>query len=338
MNDVSNNKPTIAIAMMQGLGDAAFGPDHWRRLETIGTILNREVLTTFDDERAASVLADADVLLGHWGCPTLTGETLALAPRLRMFAYAAGTVKWQVTDAVWQRNILVTSAAAANAIPVAEYTVAMILLANKGVFSFREKQRNPQAQVRFPKILGNVRQRVGIIGASFVGRAVIELLGSYRLDVAVYDPYLSPEEAEHLGVELVADLVQLCGTCNVVSLHAPDIEATRGMLQAVHFAAMPDGATFINTARPALIDQDALTANLVGGRISAVLDVSDPEPLPADHPLVTLANVFVTPHIAGSVGNELSRMADLAIDEIEHFTTGRPPLHPVTQHDLDRIA
>ncbi len=109
----------------------------------------------------------------------------------RLFAYAAGTVKWQVTDAVWERDIVVTSAAAANAVPVAEYTVAMVLLANKGVLLFREWLRDPTAAVPLdPSTVGNYRRRVGLVGASLVGRHVIELLAPYDLEVAVYDPYL----------------------------------------------------------------------------------------------------------------------------------------------------
>lgn len=332
-------RPTIALAMMDGLTGHAFGPDHLARLERIGTVLDPAPLTRLDDDRARAVLAETEVLLGHWGCPTLTADVLALAPRLECFAYAAGTVKWQVTDAVWERDLLVTSAAAANAVPVAEYTVAMILLANKGVLLVRELQRDPT--LRLPLDLGrvgNVGKTVGIIGASFVGRLVIELLRPFDLRVRCYDPYLSDEEATRLGVHRDDDLLELCRNVDVLSLHAPDIESTRNMLRAEHFAALRDGAVFVNTARPALVDQDALEAELVAGRISAVLDVATPDPLPADHRLLSLANVFVTPHVAGSMGTELARMADLAIDEIERFATGLPPLHPVRRADLDRIA
>lgn len=332
-------RPTIALAMMDGLTGHAFGPDHLARLERIGTVLDPAPLTRLDDDRARAVLAETEVLLGHWGCPTLTADVLALAPRLECFAYAAGTVKWQVTDAVWERDLLVTSAAAANAVPVAEYTVAMILLANKGVLLVRELQRDPT--LRLPLDLGrvgNVGKTVGIIGASFVGRLVIELLRPFDLRVRCYDPYLSDDEATRLGVHRDDDLLELCRNVDVLSLHAPDIESTRNMLRAEHFAALRDGAVFVNTARPALVDQDALEAELVAGRISAVLDVATPDPLPADHRLLSLANVFVTPHVAGSMGTELARMADLAIDEIERFATGLPPLHPVRRADLDRIA
>ena len=328
----------IALAMMDGLGSSAITAAQLDRLAAIGEIIDPQPLTRLDDDRARTVLAECDVLLGHWGCPTLTVAALDAAPELRLFAYAAGTVKWQVTDAVWDRSVRVTSAAAANAVPVAEYTVAMILLANKGALLFRERARNPELRLPFPNPLGNVAKRVGIVGASFVGRLVIEMLRPYSLDVVVYDPYLDDHQAVTLGVAIERDLTTLCSTVDVLSIHAPDVPPTRGMIGAAQIAALRDGAVLINTARPALIDQTELLDHLAAGRISAILDVTDPEPIPTDHPLLSLANVFVTPHIAGSIGTELSRMADLAIDEIERFGRDEPLLYEVTASDLDRIA
>jgi len=331
-------RPVIALAMLDGLVDHAFTATHFARLEAAGEVLDHTPLTRFDDDRAAAGLARAEVIVGHWGCPTLTADVLARTPNLRLFAYAGGTVKWQVTDAVWDRGIVVTSAAAGNAVPVAEYTVAMILLANKGALGFRERLRDPTALVPLPAPLGNVDKRIGLVGASLVGRHVIELLGAYSLRVAVYDPYLEPGDAQALGVEKVDDLDALCASVDVLSVHAPDVESTRGMIGARQLAALRDGAVFINTARPALVDQDALLEHLTSGRISAVLDVTTPDPLPTEHPLLELPNVFVTPHIAGSMGTELHRMADLAVDEVERFARDEPPRHPVCRADLERIA
>jgi phosphoglycerate dehydrogenase-like enzyme len=332
-------RPQLAFAMLDGLVDRAFTAAQLDRLRAAGDIVDPVPLSSFADHRAAAVLGSADVLVGHWGCPTLTEEVVAAAPRLALFAYAAGTVKWQVTDAVWDRGITVTSAAAANAVPVAEYTVAAILLANKGILLFRELLRDPTATVPLDgNAVGNYHQRVGLVGASFVGRRVIELLAPYDLDVAVFDPYLSRDEAVALGVEKVESLEDLCGSVDVLSLHAPDVEATRGMIGAPHLAALRDGAVFVNTARPALVDQAALEAELGARRISAVLDVTEPEPLPSDHPLLALPNVFVTPHVAGALGNELHRLAELAVEEVERHARGEAPRHPVRREDIDRIA
>ena len=269
--------------------------------------------------------------------PTLTADVLDRAPRLALFAYAAGTVKWQVVDAVWARDLVVTSAAAANAIPVAEYTVAMIVLANKGVPLFAARERDPAAVVPLSQPVSNLGKRVGLVGASLVGRHVIELLRSYELEVAVADPYLDDADAERLGVARM-ELDDLCAWCDVLSLHAPEVDATRGMIGADQLARLHTGAFVINTARGRLIDHEALLAELASGRLAAVLDVTEPEPLPADSPFRVLPNVLLTPHVAGATGTELWRLADLAVEEVERYATGRPPLHPVVQADLDRIA
>jgi phosphoglycerate dehydrogenase-like enzyme len=325
--------------MMDGLVAHAFTPDQLARLDAAGELVDPAPLTSFDEDRAAALLGTTEVLIGHWGCPTLTAEVVALAPALQLFAYAAGTVKWQVTDAVWDHGIVVTSAAAANAVPVAEYTLAMVLLANKGVLLFREWLRDPTVQVPLDmSTVGNYRRRVGLVGASLVGRRVIELLAPHDLEVAVFDPYLTGAEALQLGVEKHGDLDALCAWADVLSIHAPDVEATRGMIGAAQLAAMRDGTTFLNTARPALVDSAALEAELTSGRIAGILDVTEPDPLPAGHPLLGLPNVFVTPHVAGAMGNELHRLAELAVVEVERFAAGEPPLHPVRRADLDRIA
>ena len=141
-----------------------------------------------------------------------------------------------------------------------------------------------------------------------------------------------------MGVEKFSDVDALCASVNLLSIHAPDVEATRGMIGAPQLALLHDGVTVVNTARPALVDQDALTAELVSGRLAAVLDVTEPDPLPPGHPLLTLPNAFVTPHVAGAMGNELQRLSELAVVEVERFAAGEPPVYPVQAADIDRIA
>ncbi len=334
----SSDRPTIVLSMMDGLRDYAFTPDQLARLAAVGDLLEPEPLADLTGDRARDLLARAQVLVGHWGCPTLTPEVMALAPSLRLFAYAAGTVKWQVTDAVWDRGVVVTSAAAGNAVPVAEYTLAAILLANKGVFAFAARERDPDAVVPLDAgRIGNVGKRVGLVGASHVGRLVIDLLRPFDLEVAVADPFLPAEEAAELGVAKM-ELDELCAWCDLLSLHAPDIESTKGMIGPAQLAALADGVTLVNTARGALVDPDALLAELSSGRLSAVLDVTEPEPLPADSPLRALPNVVLTPHVAGAMGNEMVRLGELAVEEVERFARGDAPRFPVVRADLDRIA
>ncbi|HEV7759000.1 MAG TPA: NAD(P)-dependent oxidoreductase, partial [Acidimicrobiales bacterium] len=260
------NRPTVALSMHPGLEPYALRPDHLARLAEVGDLLAPEAVDGMAPDRAAEVLAAAEVLLGHWGCARLDAAFLDRAPRLRMLAYAAGTVRQVVTAAAFERLDRVTSGAAANAVPVAEYTVAAILWANKGAFLERERLRGadlPPGRRRHP--VGNWAKRIGLVGASHVGRAVIELLAPYRCQVVVADPYLSEDEAARLGVDRV-DLDTLLATSDVVSLHAPALPATERMIGAAQLALMLDGATLVNTARGVLVDHDALVGELRTGR------------------------------------------------------------------------
>ncbi|TXI04065.1 MAG: hydroxyacid dehydrogenase, partial [Rhizobium sp.] len=144
---------------------------------------------------------------------------------------------------------------------------------------------------------------------------------------------VSAGEARQLGAELVS-LPELMDECQTVSLHAPLLPATRHMINADMLARLRSGATLINTARGGLIDQAALEAELTSGRLSAFLDVTEPEALPENSPLYDLPNVVLTPHIAGAIGNERQRLGRLVVDEIERFVTGKPLQHSLTLESL----
>jgi phosphoglycerate dehydrogenase-like enzyme len=313
---------------------------HHSRIEAMCEVPDRIPRTNLADPALADLFGRAEILLTGWGAPRLDAAALDRMPRLRYVAHAAGTVKDVVTGAVWDRGIRVSSAAAANAVPVAEFTLAAILFANKGVWALQAHYRTTRSWELWSNVvpgLGNYHKTVGLVGASRIGRRVAELLGPHDLEVLVADPYLSDAEAAALGVRLV-DLDELVSTADVVSLHAPSLPETHHLFDAARLGRLPDGAWLINTARGALVDHDALEAELVSGRISAVIDVTEPEVLPADSPLYDLPNVVLTPHIAGSQAAETQRMTDLAIDEIERFLAGEPLQHEVRRSDLDRIA
>ena len=331
-------RPAIALSMYSGFEPYALRPEHLAALAEVAEVLEPTAVQALPPGRADEVLAQAEVLLGHWGCLVVDEALLDRAPRLAMVAYAAGTLRDTVTPAAFARDLRITSGAAANAVPVAEYTVAAILWANKGAFVERERLRGaelPPLPRRHP--VGNWAKRIGLVGASHVGRAVVELLRPYHCSVAIADPYLSAADAAALGVARM-ELDELLATSDVVSLHAPALPSTERMIGAPELARMMDGATLVNTARGVLVDHDALVREVAGGRLTAVLDVTDPEPLPPDHPLLQLPTCVVTPHLAGSQGSELSRQAELVIEEIRRFAAGEPALHPVVVADLDRVA
>jgi phosphoglycerate dehydrogenase-like enzyme len=322
--------------MHSGLPSRLFSTAALERLRRVAGIDTDVVLT----DLRAPALERAEIILSGWGCPPVDAQVLAGAPALRAIVHAAGGVKGHVTAACWERGILVSSAAAANAGPVAEYTLARILLANKGADrmarAYRERRGALDLHAEFPAV-GNLGKTVGIVGASRIGRRVVELLRPFDLRVVVSDPYLDAAAAAALGVERL-ELDALLAAADVVSLHAPSLPSTRHMIDARRLALLRDGATLINTARGALVDHEALVAELATGRIDAVIDVTEPEVLPLDSPLYDLPNVVLTPHIAGALGVELRRLGDSAVAEIERYAAGEPFAHPVTAADLDRVA
>ncbi|MFF4749470.1 hydroxyacid dehydrogenase [Streptomyces sp. NPDC002514] len=332
----SPRQPAAVSVMSLDVADLVLPQDLRARLSTSVRLAPDPV-----DPRAegafVAALADAEVLISSWGCPRLTPEVLAHAPRLRAVVHAAGTVKSLVSDAVWERGIVVSSAADANAGPVVSYTLALVTLAARRTLTMAAGYTDgwPATADRF----GADGLTVGVVGASRIGRRVIaELVASdagYR--VLLSDPYVTDEEARALGAERV-ELAELCRRSGVVTVHAPLLPETTGLLDAGMLALIPDGGTLINTARGAIVGTEALTRECASGRLEAYLDVTDPEPLPAGHPLLSLPNALVTPHIAGAQGSEVRRIGRYAVDEVARWVAGEPLLGEVTRAALARLA
>ena len=172
-----------------------------------------------------------------------------------------------------------------------------------------------------------------------MGREVIRLLRAfYEVRVLLYDPYVTPEEAQALGVELT-DLEPLMAQSDFISLHAPLTPETVGMIGKRHFAVMKAGAIFINTARGKLVDTDALVEALRTRPIVAVLDVTDPEPLPPDHPLRFLPNCYITPHLAGAGVYGYYQIGEMTLHALQaFFEQGQRPPGAIDWSTYDRLA
>jgi phosphoglycerate dehydrogenase-like enzyme len=330
----------VALAMPAATANRLFPA---RLLDTLASkvrLLSREPLEEFHSARSLAVLGQADALITGWGCSPIDKDVLAAAPRLRYILHSAGSVKHHVGEACWERGIQVSTAADANAIPVAEYTVAMILLANKRILQVARLLHASKAAIEpedaYPD-LGNYRKRVGIVGASKIGRHVIRLLRSYDLEVVVHDPYLGDDDAAALGVTAVS-LDELVRSSDVVSLHAPSLPSTRNLIDARQIANFRPGATFINTSRGELVDQDALLGRLDRGEMFAVLDVTTPWVLPPESGFYTNPNVLLTPHMAGSLGTELERMAASTVEEAHRLARGEPLRFPLRASELQFTA
>lgn len=282
-------------------------------------------------------LNEAEVVLTTWGMPRLDAAYLDRAAALRCVFYAAGSVRPFVTAESWQRGVRVVSAWELNAVPVADFTLGVILLSLKRAFALSRAMRENRA-VDPEAIAGTYGSRVGLVSLGAVGRLVRERLRPFEVRVAAFDPFLTEEEARCLEVERM-ELEDLFAVCDVVSIHTPLLPATRGMIDGRLLRRMPPRATLVNTARGAIVREEELIEVLrERADLQAVLDVTDPEPAAPSSPLRSLPNVMLTPHVAGSVGPERRRLGAAMVEEVERYVRGEPLRRELTAERADLLA
>lgn len=311
--------------------------------ESIGSLFDLSPAVYTKEDVLADRLTDVEVLFSTWGFPVMTDEEIAAhLPSLKAVFYGAGSVQAFARPLI-RNGVTVVSAWMANSVPVIEYTVAQIILANKGFFGSsrlcsRDAASRGAATAHFNSFRGNYDTPVGLIGLGAIGAGVARRLKDYRLTVYAYDPYCSDEKAAALGV-ILTDLDSIFETCLTVSNHTPNIPATRGMLRYEHFSRMPKNGVFINTGRGAqVVEADLVRALTEEPARVAVLDVTDPEPPVEGHPFYGLENVILTPHIAGSAGAECYRMGAYMAEEAQRYLNGEPLRYAVTEKMLETMA
>jgi phosphoglycerate dehydrogenase-like enzyme len=337
----SSNKPIVAITHDTSQLNRFWTEDVLDELKTHATV--RVVGSKHNLDHGA--LHDVDYFLGSWGMPRLDEELLAATPSLKAVFYAAGSVKNFVTDASYERGVKITTAMHHNAVPVAEWCLGLILLINKDFFRceelIRQQQRDGFAASHTPspyRAWGNYHATVGLVSFGAVACELARLLQQFDLKVIAYDPFADAAAMAELGVTKVDTLLEVAQQSDILSLHAPNIDACANMMNKDIFAAMPDGAAFINTARGRIVNEDDLIKELQTGRIQAYLDVTFPEPPEEGHPFYELPNCYLTPHRAGSYAHEIRRMGRHAVDECLRFIRGDPIISEVSQSQLATMA
>lgn len=332
-----SSKPVVAFLMPEGAWKKMFAPEALDLLrsdaELVGPLPVSQLL---EGGALADAAKPAKVIVTGWGTQKIDAEVLQRLPDATLVAHSAGSVKGVASDALYDRGMTLTTAAGENAVPVAQFTVMMMVSMLKQVPWIHPAHTSgdvEEVQARRKQLRELQDMEIGLIGASRVGREVIKLLKPYPgLTIKVYDPYLQAEAAAQLGVTLVS-LEEVCA-CEVVSVHAPNIPETRHMLNERTLGLMPDHCVLVNTARGALIDETALLAEMQKRPLYAALDVTKPEPPPADSPLRRERNVVLTPHIAGAQNQSCKAMGRLALEEARRHLNGEPPLHAVTREML----
>ncbi len=283
-------------------------------------------------------LTDLDVIFSTWGMLSLDESTLSKMPRLRAVFYAAGSVQGFACPFL-EKGIRVTTARRANGQPVAEFTLAQIILSLKGYFvntrEYAEKRGNKQGRAVGPGAYG---ETVALLGCGTIARHLLGLLRHLDIKVLVFDPFMDEREAGQLGVTK-ASLEECFERAYVVSNHIPNMESTWNTLTGSHFASMRKGATFINTGRGATVENAGFVKSFtVRQDLTALLDVTWPEPLPPDSPIFDLPNVHVSTHIAGSTSTEVTRMGDETIQAFYEWLQSGVIRDEVTLKMLDTMA
>jgi phosphoglycerate dehydrogenase-like enzyme len=307
--------------------DDVYGPDDRKIIE------NRvEIVAHLDAKRYASssqIWTGVEVIMASWGMVPIDEEFLRRFPDVRVILYGAGSIRYFATETMWQRGIRVTSAAAANGVPVAEYALSQILFSLKHGW---RQARDLRASRKVPpsrRPPGNYQSTVGLLALGMVGKKLAELLRPFDLKLIGYDPYAPVEVARENHVTLVS-LDEVFASADVISCHLPSLDKTAGMLQERHFAAMKVDATFINSGRGQVVDEPGFISVLSRRPdLTAILDVTHPEPPAPDSPFYTLPNVVLTPHIAGSMGRECRRMGRMMSEELALYLADKPMLYEI---------
>lgn len=303
--------------------------------------LDKTVFCKADVMNNKEKFSDTEYIFSTWGMPKFTAEEIKqYFPALKCVFYAAGTVQ-PFARPFLECGVRVFSAWAANAIPVAEYTVSQIILANKGFFASavltKAKKREEAIALR-RSMPCNYGVSVGIIGAGMIGKRVIEKLKAYSLKVLVFDPFLPDGKAEELGVTKCS-LHTVFASCQTVSNHLANNSGTKGILDYECFKLMKKNAVFLNTGRGAQVREEDLVRILKERPdITAVLDVTYPEVPEENHEFYNLNNCFLTAHIAGSNGDEVHRMSEYMLKEYRTFTDNKPCKYEVSLKMLETMA
>ncbi len=333
-----SDKPKILIALRPALYDLLFADEQKERLASLGELSLQTQAGNLSEAQLAALIGGQDIVITSWGTPVFSDAVLAAADRLKLIAHSAGSIKLMLPPPVFAGR-RVTHVAYSMSIPVAETTLALILLCLRNYHKFdRAFKDGGWAAARALPAGGELAgARVGVVGAGYTGRAVIKRLLALDAEVWLCDPYVDEESAAAMGVQKAA-LEPLMRECPIVTLQAPATAETYRMIGREQLSWLRDGAIFINTARAHLIDEAALLAELQTGRISAALDVFDQEPLPDDSPFRKLDKLIITPHVAAVTRQSYKRQGEITVDEVARYLKGDKLRYEVTRDMLDTMA
>ncbi len=298
------------------------------KLEALGQVTWNTFHRQFDKMELREKLRGQDICITGWGCPKLDEDVLGNADKLKLVVHTGGSVAPIVSSYLYEKGIKVISGNKLYAESVAEGVLGYILCSLRGlVFFNNELQAGSWRGGAYNE--GLLDQTVGLVGFGMVAKYLAGMLKPFRAGIRVYDPYITEETCAEYGVECT-NLEDLITTSKIISLHAPKIPETYHMIDKRLIRMIPDGALLVNTARGALIDEEALAGELRKNRFKAVLDVFEVEPLPVESGLRGLPNVILIPHMAGPTVDRRKIVTEELIKDMENFWAGKALKHEIS--------
>lgn len=334
-------RPCVVVLAPAALFRSFFDPARERRLSRACDW--RRVAGSSLTPAVRRALRGAEALVTTWDSPRFGDELLSLAPRLRLVAHCGGELKGRFARPLFDR-LVIANAPGPMAGRVAELAVTFVLMAARRVDDYRAALRRPSNAVyerlhsdgAGPETLRG--RAVGILGFGRIGRETARLLRPFGPRPLVHDPYVGAGVVRRAGASPVS-LAGLLRQSGILVIAASLTERTRGLLGRAALARLPDGATVVNVARGGIVDLGALTAEVRAGRLHCALDVTDPdEPLPRRHPLRRMRGAVVTPHVGAAAVEVRREMADLVLDALERFFSGRRVKTRIVPRMLERMT
>jgi phosphoglycerate dehydrogenase-like enzyme len=333
-------RPRVLVLSPARLFASFFTPELQRRLSR--SFDWKRLHAPAGSPRLARALRGADALVTTWDSPSFDAALLEDAPRLRFIAHCGGEVKARFAAGLFDR-LTIVNAPAPMARYVAELAAAFLLYAARDVDAYRRALRGGGAAVyaRLHRDGGGdttlLGRPVGLLGFGRIGRALVDLLRPFGVLWRIHDPYVPASEIRRHGATPVR-FADLLGE-RLLVVAAALTPRTRGLFDARALARLPDSATLVNVARGGLVDLEALTREVVRGRLRCAVDVTDPhEPLPRRHPLRRARGAIVTPHVGASQRAVRLAMALSVAADLERFFRGRPVRNRVTRDQLERMT
>ena len=327
----------ISVLMPDNDVRSVFIPPHGDKiLRSLGNVTYNS--GDYGASNLKDLVKDSHVCITGWGCPRLDESIIGQATNLKLVAHTGGTVSPIVSDYMFEQGIKVISGNLIYAESVAEGTIAYILAALRKLPYYNKLVQEGNWSVTTSQSAGLLDKTVGLVGFGAIARFLVPMLKVFRADVQVYDPFVESHIFEEYGVKRVNSLEEIFSGCEIVSLHLAQLPETFHLINADLLSMLPDGALLVNTARGSTIDEKALALELISGRINALLDVFEEEPLPQDSPLRGLDNAILIPHMAGPTQDRRSNVIIALAKDISNLFKGLPLKHEISKEYAVRMT